>query len=223
MRGHLQDLTGKVFGRLTVIEQAPNPYKNDNHACWRCICSCGKETIVPSNSLLKGNTSSCGCGSLENARAQGGVNKIHSDASYKNRYRLFTIWNNMKQRCYNPKNPSYKNYGGRGITICKEWQNNYMSFKQWALNNGYKPELSIDRIDNNKGYYPENCRWATKKEQQNNKTTNYYIEYLGKRYTLKTLCEELHIPYGRTSDRLKRGLTIEKAIQAEKFPNHKQK
>lgn len=223
MRGHLQDLTGKIFGRLTVIEQAPNPYKNDSHACWRCICSCGKETIVPSNSLLRGNTLSCGCGSLENARAQGGVNKIHGDAFYKNRHRLFTIWNNMKQRCYNPKNPSYKSYGGRGITICKEWQNNYMSFKQWALSNGYKPELSIDRIDNDKGYYPENCRWTTKKEQQNNKTTNHYIEYLGKRYTLKTLCEELHIPYGRTSDRLKRGLTIEKVIQAEKFPNHKQK
>ena len=223
MRGHFTDLTGKIFGRLTVIKQVSNPYKGDHHACWLCKCSCGKETVVPSNSLLKGNTSSCGCGSLENARKQGGVNKTHGDAYYKNRHRLFTIWNNMKQRCYNLKNPRYKNYGGNGITMCKDWKDSYITFKKWALNNGYKPGLSIDRIDNNKGYYPENCRWATQKEQQNNKTTNHYIEYLGKQYTLTTLCEELHIPYGRTLCRLQRGLSIEEAIQSEKLPIHKQK
>lgn len=116
--------------------------------------------------------------------------------------RLHRIYYGMKTRCCNPNNHNYKGYGDRGITICDEWLHNSKSFYKWALNNGYADNLSIDRIDNNKGYCPENCRWATRKEQNNNQRTNRLITYQGKTLTLKQWCDLLGLNYGSVKSRL---------------------
>lgn len=121
--------------------------------------------------------------------------------------RLSCIYNNMKQRCLNPKTVNYKYYGGRGITVCDEWytphsQKGFKAFKEWALSNGYKDGLTIDRIDRNKGYYPENCRWVTVEVQNNNKGDNHIITYKGKTQNLMQWCKELNLSYERTASRL---------------------
>lgn len=131
--------------------------------------------------------------------------------------RLNTIYSRMKDRCYNPKNVRYHCYGGRGITICKEWlapYYGYKNFKKWALSHGYRDDLSIDRIDVNKGYSPNNCRWLTNKEQCNNKTDNHFVTYKGKTQTLTQWCEELNLDYDKTQMRINRlHWTIEKALE----------
>jgi len=109
--------------------------------------------------------------------------------------RLYIIWNHIKTRCNNPKDKSYKHYGLRGIKMCEEWSNNYYNFRNWALNNGYRDNLTIERKNNNLGYNPENCTWITNKEQQSNKSTNIFIEYLGNIHTLKEWSIITKIPY----------------------------
>ena len=167
------DLSGKRFGRLVVIERA-NPIIYENGVSsqkWRCKCDCGNETIVRHGNLQKGATISCGCYHREKF---GDINRTH-DLSYKSH--LYGVWKSMKDRCYREKCKSYKNYGGRGITICDEWRNDYKAFYDWAMKNGYKEEqtrggvniLSIDRIDNDGNYEPSNCRWVTADVQAKNK------------------------------------------------------
>lgn len=130
--------------------------------------------------------------------------------------RLSVIYWGMKNRCYKPNHPSYKRYGGRGITICEEWLEPYIGFKRfkkWALENGYEDELTIDRIDVNKDYSPENCRWITNKEQQNNRRDSHIVTYMGKTQTLAQWCEELGLDYDKTQARInKLHWTIEKAL-----------
>lgn len=143
--------------------------------------------------------------------------------------RLHSIHSNMKNRCYNQKFKEYKNYGGRGITVCAEWLNpekikikgTYISntskglvaFKKWALENGYSDELTLDRIDPNGNYEPSNCRWITRKEQSNNKTNNHYITYKGKTQSLSKWSEELGIRYQKLVDRFwKLGWDVERAL-----------
>lgn len=135
---------------------------------------------------------------------------------------LNSIFNEMKQRCYNPKNSKYKHYGARGITICSEWNNReriglgtkgWYKFKEWALSNGYISGLSIDRIDNNnKGYSPENCRWSTAEEQQNNKRNNILVILDNKVLTLSQACKKRGLSYDTVSKRLKYGWSIDKAL-----------
>ena len=140
--------------------------------------------------------------------------------------RLNAIYNGMKNRCYNPNRKEYKNYGGRGITICDEWNNRervsenhasntkgWIAFKQWALSNGYADNLTIDRINNEKGYSPENCRWVTIKEQNNNQRTNCLITYHGKTQNLVQWCEELGLKYRTVKSRLTQlHWTVDKAF-----------
>lgn len=127
--------------------------------------------------------------------------------------KLYSIWSGMKRRCYNKNERAYKHYGGRGITICDEWKNDFMSFYDWAMNNGYSEGLTIDRIDNNKGYSPENCRWATVKEQNRNYRRNIKVEYKGETKTLVELAEEYNIDYKLLHQRYKRyNWDIEKAL-----------
>lgn len=160
----MQDLTGNKFHRLTVL----GFIRKDRHynSYWLCRCDCGNETAVTAGRLRSGHTKSCGCYSIEKAKET----CIKRNTTHGlSEHRLYNIWCNMKERCFNPNNPDYiKWYGSRGITICDEWKNSFQSFYDWAINNGYSDELSIDRKDVNGNYEPGNCRWATAKEQVKN-------------------------------------------------------
>lgn len=152
--------------------------------------------------------------------------------------RLSHILTSMKDRCYNPKNKYYKDYGKRGVTICDEWLDNtkislggyahncrkgYLAFREWALANGYKFGLSIDRIDNDKGYSPENCRWVTMKVQANNNRHNHFVTYNGKTQTLRKWCDELGLDYFRTKSRINDlRWTVERAFESKKVINSKE-
>lgn len=170
------DIIGKKYGRLTVVKFS---HTNKNHKrCYICKCDCGKEVVVLSNSIRTGNTMSCGC-----LKEEEWFKKITKHGLYETK--LYKIWGSIIQRVKNKKSKDYNDYGGRGITICPEWEKSFQSFYDWAMSHGYKEGLSIDRIDNEGNYYPENCRWATAYQQSRNKRNNVYIEYKGERYCLK--------------------------------------
>lgn len=161
----LIDLTGQKFGRLTVIERAEKPcHVHDAAAYWKCRCDCGKEKIVSGKNLMYGKSLSCGCLSKEVARKLHLKHKAHNTS-------LYNRWTNMKHRCLNPNNTSYKYYGGRGITVCEEWRNDFQAFYDYVSKLPHFGEkgYSLDRINNDGNYEPGNVRWATAKEQANNR------------------------------------------------------
>lgn len=181
----LQDLKGQRFGKLTVVDRAENHVSKGGHifAQWKCVCDCGKETIVQAGSLKRGTTQSCGCLQRETAAKL----KAKHGHSYD---RLYNIWNHMKQRCQNPNNDSYGIYGAEGKMVCDEWAQDFTAFYNWAIENGYTDDLTIDRIDGTKGYSPDNCRWATRKEQANNTRNTCFVVYKGEQKSLSQLAEE---------------------------------
>ncbi len=184
-----KNINGMKFGKLKVLYETSRRNTTGTIYCM-CICDCGNKKEVVKTSLISGNTRSCGCLIKEKLKRE----KIH----YKHggtHTKLYNIWWKMKGRCCNCNDKAYKNYGGRGITICDEWLNDYNSFKNWSESNGYVEGLSIDRIDNNAGYCPKNCRWATQKEQANNRRSNIKVKYNDKIYTLKELSAILNIKY----------------------------
>lgn len=169
----LKDLTGQRFGRLVVIGRAGSD--KSNHALWKCRCDCGEIRVVCSGNLLRGMTESCGCFKVDRLKKR---NIVHG----KRQSRLYGIWINMKKRCSNPIVHNYHRYGGRGITVCDEWMHDFQAFYNWAMENGYdedapKGQCTIDRIDNDKGYSPDNCRWVDAKTQNNNKSNNRKAVY----------------------------------------------
>lgn len=155
----INDLTGKKFGKLKVISF--KEIKN-HRTMWKCVCNCSKEVIVSSNSLMCNRTKSCGCIHKEQLIER---NKKHNLSKTK----LYKVWQGMKTRCYNKNFMYYHNYGGRGIIICDKWKNDFSIFYDWAIKNGYREGLTIDRIDNDGNYEPNNCRWVTRAEQNRNK------------------------------------------------------
>ena len=156
-------LEGKQFGRLTVVKRVGSDISKKN-AIWECKCECGNTTLVPTCHLTSKHTQSCGC--LKKETVNDGQFKTKHGQSHKRPYR---IWANMKSRCLNPKNKKYNIYGGRGIFVCDEWKNSFQAFYDWAMANGYKNDLTLDRIDGDGNYEPSNCRWATFSEQNKNR------------------------------------------------------
>lgn len=191
------DLTGKKFGKLTVLKKL-NYSKSGHSYYWECKCECGKIIKVSANNLKSNHTKSCGCYKSEKAQTH-----KHSKT------RLYNIYYNMKSRCYNTKNPYYYNYGGRGVIICDEWLNDFETFYNWAMNNSYKENLTIDRIDVNGNYEPNNCRWITIRENSNNKRNNHFETYNGETHTIAEWARILGINNSTLNNRLTRHSFIE--------------
>lgn len=209
----LNNLLGRRFGRLVVMKRAENG--KDGRVRWLCKCDCGNEKIVIAKLLINGCTKSCGCLNSEKAAERAHNRAKHGE--YKTR--LYSIWTGIKDRCYRPKTIGYKNYGGKGIKMCEEWQS-YISFRDWAIANGYSNELTIDRINNEKDYCPENCRWATMKQQRHNSSQNRFIVYNNETHTIDEWSEITGINYHTISSRLRRGWnvadTLTKPVQKQR-------
>lgn len=199
-----KDITGQKFGKLTAIRRISEigePVK------WECKCDCGNTCIVSKNNLGR-STKSCGC-------------LKHKGTHKLSKTRLYSVWTDMKQRCYNPNEIAYKNYGERGIEVCNEWKNDFAAFYNWAINNGYKDGLEIDRIDNNQSYSPNNCRWITHQEQQLNKRSNRLVEYNGIIKPLKIWVDELNLDYHKVNIRLLNGWNVEDAFFSDGYEHFK--
>lgn len=189
------ELTGQTFGRLTVLGKSKKCRKEP---LWLCRCSCGNLCEVTGSNLKRGKQKSCGCLRADNLRS---ITRKHG----MTKTRLFYIWSSMIQRCSNPNNRSYPNYGGRGIKVCEDWTNSFESFSSWAAQSGYDDSLTLDRIDNNLGYFPENCRWASFKAQQNNRRDNIVVEIMGQSKTLSQWGELYGVKSGTIWWRYKAG------------------
>lgn len=189
--GKFIDITGQRFGRLKVIELVSK--NNRGQTRWLCECICKNERIVQGSNLKNGNTKSCGCLPKETARKIGLSNTLHGHGKRGKETRTYKSWRCMMQRCYNPNNNDYPNYGGRGITVCERWLNSFPNFLE---DMGERPpKCTIHRIKNNKGYCKKNCKWATLIEQARNKLNNLYIAHNGKRQLLIEWSEETGILY----------------------------
>lgn len=189
-----KEMVGIKFNHLLVI--AEGGY-NEKSKCylWKCRCDCGNEVVVMGQHLRSGHTKSCGCVQKETVR------KMKTTHGMDNT-RLHGIWRSMLSRCYTKTSGSYKNYGARGITVCYEWLHDFRSFYNWAMENGYKENLYLERTDNNGNYEPSNCTWKTYKEQQRNKRNNHFITYSGETKTMVEWSEILGINYETLSYRL---------------------
>ena len=196
--GKIKNLLGQRFGKLVVIKYAGKEERG--RSLWLCQCDCGNQKVVKARHLLHNDAKSCGCSQHQKPRT-----------TTEDDRRLGDTLQNMKARCNNPNNIHYKNYGGRGITVCEEWQH-VDKFREWAYNNGYKPGLTIDRIDVNGNYEPSNCRWITMQEQQFNKTDSHLITYKGETKCLAEWENQLGIDHRTILARLNNGWTVEQAL-----------
>lgn len=172
--GKKVEMIGRTFGRWTVLAESKERTKSGTIR-YKCICQCGTVREVSGCLLRNGDSTSCGCYNHEIITKQ--------DAVYKER--LYSVWMSMKDRCRNPNNKAYRNYGARGIEVCEEWRRDYKAFREWAMKNGYNQGLWIDRIDNDYGYSPENCRWVTPATQSRNKRTTRLVRHNGEYVCLK--------------------------------------
>lgn len=203
--GKVIDLMGHQFGRLTVIKRVDNA--NDGHARWLCRCACRKITIVRSNNLRNGTTRSCGCLAIDNTKQR---SVIHGYAR-KNKSKIYQIWRSMINRCTNINSKDYKNYGARGIRVCKRW----FKFENFLTDMGERPDnMTLDRVDNNGNYCKENCRWATIKQQHRNMRSNIFFTINSETKCLKEWCEIRNLKYSTVSMRINQyGWNIEEALE----------
>lgn len=256
-----KDLTGRRFGKLTVLGNASNGSFLSTR--WRCVCDCGNEIVVMGRDLRAGDKKSCGCiyrnsrsllfpgakfgmltiiekylddpkiGDLWYTECECGNKTIkngkrllsgtiscgcmcHAHNSHpkhgKHGHPLYRRWSSMKTRCMNKNQPAYKNYGGRGISVCKEWVDSFEAFYEWAINNGFSENLSLDRIDVNGDYSPENCRWATPSEQSNNRRKNHIITVCAESLTIAQASEKYGVRPDTILARIRRGWSDEESV-----------
>lgn len=189
-----RNLTNQRFGKLVVIEREGSDSKGQ--ALWLVRCDCGNEKVVRGHDLTQGKTESCGCSRIKSC-----IFYQHGMSHTK----LHGLWRNIKGRCYNPNNKAYKHYGGRGIKMCDEWRDDFVSFYNWSYQNGYAEGLQIDRIDTNGDYCPDNCRWVDKITQANNTRRNIYATIDGETKSLAEWCKILGLNYNSVQTRTYKG------------------
>ena len=206
-----KDITGMRFGRLVAIE--PSHISKYGKWVWKCKCDCGNECLALAATLLNGGTKSCGCLNREVLKT---CHLKHGGSDT----RLYKIWSGIKKRCLNERSLCYKWYGGRGISVCDEWlgDHGFENFRDWSMKNGYRDDLSIDRIDNDGNYCPDNCRWADRKTQANNKSTTRRYEYQGKQYTAGELADLCGLSLTTLKSRLKHGWSVNEAVNTSVVP-----
>lgn len=201
-----KDISGQKFGRLTALYRLHKYHKKGTY--WLCACECGNLVETTLNNLTMGHTKSCGCLNHDNLLKR---NTTHGKANTK----LYDVWLHMKSRCYNVNNKDYKHYGGRGIVVCDEWKDNFQAFYDWCINNGYKDNLTIDRVDVNENYNPNNCRFADRKQQSRNRRNIKLYTINGETHCLSEWCEIYNLKFHTIQARLIRGWSIEKALELE--------
>jgi len=199
---HFIDLTGQKFGRWNVIRYS---HHRGGKSIWVCQYDCGTVREVQGCHMRAGRSRSCGCLEHELLMER---NTTHG----KNKTPLHYLWLGVKDRCYNKNDKAYKNYGGRGITVCDEWRTNFLAFESWALKNGYQKGLTLDRIDNEKGYSPDNCRFADRITQANNKRSNHRLTVNGRTQTVMQWAKEMGLNESVIRNRLKRGWSEHDAV-----------
>lgn len=203
--GKLIDMTGREFEECVVIKRSDKLSKDGKKIFWECECKCGNTFTARGSDIRSGNTKSCGCLVKKKARTRKGAHGQRNS-------RIYTIWNNMKLRCYNKNQNNYFNYGGRGIKICDEWKNDFTTFYNWAIENGYSDELSIERINNDGDYEPSNCKWANLHEQARNKRNNRFLEHDGKKMIAPDWSKVTGIPEKIIYDRMTKGWDDERVL-----------
>lgn len=199
---------GTKFGKLTVICESGTD--KNSHRLFTCKCDCGTVKQYSLNNLTnkRNPTRSCGC-----------MRNVHEGVKGRCKEALYKTYGNMKSRCNNPNLPNYYNYGGRGISVCEEWQNSYASFRSWALSHGYEEGLTLDRIDNDGNYEPDNCRWVDMQVQSNNTRVNRRITYNGETHTLAEWSRITGMTRGRLAHRLKCGYPLSVVFYEGTLPN----
>ena len=211
MNERIKDLTGQKFGMLEVIAFTGKRTEPGHNAIWLCRCDCGKFLEIRGSNLTTSRRPQKSCGCIISERARQTSTK-HGGT----KERLYQIWMGMRRRCGDPKIKDYPRYGARGIRVCDEWQD-YSVFREWAMSNGYDPDAkfqkcTLDRIDPNGDYGPDNCRWVDIKTQENNRRNNHLIEYNGKTQNLTAWARELGIDVLLLRDRIRHGWSFERAI-----------
>ena len=205
------DLTGQVFGRLTVVDKAPNPEHKQTR--WNCLCECGNASVVNSGDLRTGNTRSCGCYKLDTLIERASTHSMSKTIIYGR-------WVNMRARCSNVSNKRYDDYGGRGISVCDRWRNSFQNFYD-DMGDPPTPEHSIERQDNDKGYTPCNCYWADRLAQANNKRNNRLLTHLGRTQTSAQWSRELGISEQSIHSRLRYGWSVENTLTVGIRPRYR--
>lgn len=201
------DITGIRYGRLVPLYRVEND--KYGRSAWMCQCDCGNRKVISANDMRSGKIRSCGCLERQNRSIFG----TRSKRTHKMKgTRIYRIWQGAKNRVFNKNDEHWPDYGGRGITMCEEWANSFECFRDWAFSHGYAEDLTIDRIDVNKGYYLENCRWVTKADQQRNKRNNKYYTYNGKTQLIPAWAKEFGVTDSTIRSRIRRGIPPEKVF-----------
>lgn len=198
------DLTGLRFGKLVVLKENGKNLKR-NVVLWECVCDCGNICTVAGIDMKRKLTTSCGC--MSSRKIAGERNKTHGMAGTP----LYGVWRSMRDRCKNPNNKSYKDYGGRGISVCEKW----LTFEGFYedMGNSYAKGLTIERVDSSKGYNNDNCTWIPKSQQTLNRRNNCYFTYNGETLPLQTLCKKNNVTYSMVKKRITLGWSIERALE----------